>query len=233
VTVEIEVLENPARACGAMLVGAAIGGGHVVLTGGSTPKAAYGEFAAAVRTVGLDLADTTFWLGDERCVTPDDGRSNYGMVKQSLLEPLADLTEPTVKRIKGELGPRAGAEDYERELLDEGPPIFDLLLLGIGPDGHTASMFPDQPSVAERSRLVVGVDQAGLEPFVPRVTFTFPAIAKAKTVVVLASGESKAQAVAAAFGPHARPSPHVPCSLLAEEVEELLVLLDPPAAGRL
>jgi 6-phosphogluconolactonase len=138
-----------------------------------------------------------------------------------------------VKRIKGELGPQAGAEDYERELLEEGPPAFDLLLLGVGPDGHTASMFPDQPSVSERSRLVVGVDQAGLEPFVPRVSMTFPAIAKAKTVVVLVSGESKAEAVAAAFGHDARPDPHVPSSLLAEEVKELLLLLDPPAAGRL
>jgi 6-phosphogluconolactonase len=232
-TLEIEVLEHPARACGAMLVGAAIGGGDVVLTGGSTPKAAYAEFAAAVRIVGLDLADTTFWLGDERCVPPDDERSNYRMVKESLLDPLADLTVPRVKRIKGELGPAAGAQEYERELLDEGPPAFDLLLLGMGPDGHTASMFPDQPSVSERSRLVVGVPEAGLEPFVARVSFTFPMIAKAKRVVVMATGDSKAEAVAAAFGPDARPDPHVPSSLLPEQVKELLVLLDPPAAARL
>jgi 6-phosphogluconolactonase len=233
VTLEIEVLENPARACGAMLVGAAIGGGDVVLTGGSTPKAAYGEFAAAVRVVGLDLADTTFWLGDERCVPPDDERSNYRMVKESLLDPLADLTVPTVKRIKGELGPAEGADDYERELLEEGLPAFDLLLLGIGPDGHTASMFPDQPSVSDRSRLVVGVPEAGLEPFVPRVSFTFTTIAKAKRVVVLVSGESKAEAVAEAFGPDARPDAHVPSSLLPQQAKELLVLLDPAAAARL
>ena len=86
-TLEIEVLDHPARACGAMMVGAAIGGGDVVLTGGSTPKAAYAEFAEAVRIVGLDLADTTFWMGDERCVAPDDPRANYRMIKESLLEP--------------------------------------------------------------------------------------------------------------------------------------------------
>jgi 6-phosphogluconolactonase len=216
-----------------MLVGAAIGGGDVVLTGGSTPKAAYTEFAAAVRIVGLDLAETTFWLGDERCVAPDDERSNYRMIKESLLDPLADLTVPTIKRIKGELGPEQGAEDYERQLRDEGVPAFDLLLLGMGPDGHTASMFPDQPSVSERSRLVVGVPEAGLEPFVSRVSFTFPAIAKAKRVVVMATGDSKAEAVAAAFGPRAHPDPHVPSSLLAAEAKELLVLLDPAAAARL
>jgi 6-phosphogluconolactonase len=232
-TLEIEVLDHPARACGAMMVGAAIGGGDVVLTGGSTPKAAYAEFASAVRIVGLDLADTTFWLGDERCVAPDDERSNYRMIQESLLDPLADLTVPIVKRIKGELGPDAGADEYERELVAEGPPEFDMLLLGLGPDGHTASMFPDKPAVTESHRLVVGVPEAGLEPFVPRVSFTFPLIAKAKRVVVLATGESKAQAVAKAFGPDATPDPHVPSSLLPGKAKELLVLLDRPAAERL
>jgi 6-phosphogluconolactonase len=233
VTVEIEVVENPARACGAMLVGAALGAGHVVLTGGSTPKAAYSELVTAVRDVGLDLSETTFWLGDERCVNPDDDRANSKMIQESLLDPLADVTTPTFKRIKGELGPDEGAEDYERELLEAGPPVFDLLLLGVGPDGHTASLFPDQPAVLDRSRLVVGVEMSGLEPFVPRVSLTFTALAKARRVVVLVSGESKADAVAAAFGPDARPDPHVPASFLAKEVSELLVLLDPAAAARL
>jgi 6-phosphogluconolactonase len=233
VTVEIEVVENPARACGAMLVGASLDAGHVVLTGGSTPKAAYAELVTAVRNVGLDLSETTFWLGDERCVDPDDDRANSKMIQESLLDPLADVTVPTFKRIKAELGPGAGADDYERELNEAGPPKFDLLLLGVGPDGHTASLFPDQPAVTDRSRLVVGVEMAGLEPFVPRVTFTFTAFAKARRVVMLVSGESKAEAVAAAFGPDARPDPHVPASFLAKEVPELLVLLDPAAAARL
>jgi 6-phosphogluconolactonase len=232
-TLEIEVLDHPARACGAMMVGAAIGGGDVVLTGGSTPKAAYAEFAEAVRIVGLDLADTKFWMGDERCVPADDPRANYRMIKESLLEPLSDLTVPCLKRIKGELGPDAGAEEYERELVADGPPEFDLLLLGLGSDGHTASLFPDKPAVVEREKLVAGVPEAGLEPFVPRVTFTFPLIAKAKRVVVLATGESKAEAVAKAFGPDAKPDPHVPSSLLPGKVKQLLVLLDRPAAERL
>ena len=169
-TVEIEVVEDPARACGAMLVGASLGGGHVVLTGGSTPRAAYGELVAAVKSVGLDLSDTTYWLGDERCVPPDDERANSRMIEESLLGPLAAVTEPTFKRIRGELGPDEGADDYERELTAAGPPRFDLLLLGLGPDAHTASLFPDQPAVTDRSRLVVGVEMSGLEPFVPRVS---------------------------------------------------------------
>jgi 6-phosphogluconolactonase len=233
VTVEIEVVEDPARACGPMLVGASLGGGHVVLTGGSTPRAAYGELVAAVKSVGLDLSDTTYWLGDERCVAPDDERANFRMIEESLIDPLVGVTEPTFKRIKGELGPDEGAVDYERELTAAGPPQFDLLMLGVGPDGHTASLFPDQPPVLDRSRLVVGVQMSGLEPFVPRVSFTFDAIARARRVVVLVSGESKAEAVAAAFGPDARPDPHVPSSYLPEVARELLVLCDPAAAGRL
>jgi 6-phosphogluconolactonase len=233
VTLEIEVVEDPARACGAMLVGASLGGGQVVLTGGSTPRAAYAELVAAVKSVGLDLSDTTYWLGDERCVPPDDERANSLMIEESLMAPLAGSTVPTFRRIKGELGPDQGADDYERELTAAGPPRFDLLLLGIGPDGHTASLFPDQPTVTDRSRLVVGVEMSGLEPFVPRVSFTFEAIARARRVVVLVSGESKAEAVAAAFGRRARPDPHVPSSYLPEVAQELLVLTDPAGAGRL
>jgi 6-phosphogluconolactonase len=232
-TVEIEVVGNPARACAAMLVGAATGEGQVVLAGGSTPRAAYAEFVTAVRAVELDLAETTFWFGDERCVPPDDERSNYLMVKQALLDPLGDAAPSNVRRMRGELGPEEGADEYERELRAAGPPAFDLLLLGIGPDGHTLSLFPDQPSLSERSRLVVGVPEAGLEPFVPRVSMTLAGVALARHVVVLVAGASKADAVAAAFGPKAAPDPHVPSSMLATVAEEITLLLDPAAAGRL
>jgi 6-phosphogluconolactonase len=198
--VEIEILDDPARACAAMLVGIAAGSGHIVLTGGSTPRAAYGEFVEAVQTVGIDVSRSVMWFSDERCVTPEDERSNYGLVRDSLLEPLGRSGKlPTVHRMRGELGPDDAADDYERSLREAGPPRFDLVLLGIGPDGHLASMFPDQASLSERSRLVVGVHEAGLEPYVPRVTLTFPALVNARQVVFLATGASKADAVAAAF----------------------------------
>jgi len=136
-------------------------------------------------------------------------------------------------RIHGELGPEKAAEAYERQIQEAGEPEFDLLLLGLGPDGHCASLFPDQSSLAERARLVVGVPEAGLEPFVPRVSLTLSGLANARQTVFLVTGESKADAVAAAFGPRSTPDPHVPASMLAPLANELKVLLDPAAAARL
>lgn len=229
----IEVVEDPARGAAAMMVSAALGGGEIVLAGGSTPRSANEQFVTAVRTVGFDLSKTRFWIGDDRCVGPEDEHSNYRMIQESLLGPLDDLARPVIHRIKGELGAEAAADDYERQLREAGTPKFDLVLLGIGPDGHTASLFPDQAALSERERLVVGVAEAGLEPFVPRVTMTFPALANSRAVLVLAEGSSKADAVAAAFGPEAKPDPHIPSSMLASDVKNLTVLLDREAAAKL
>jgi 6-phosphogluconolactonase len=232
-SVDIEVVPDPARACSAMMVGAAADGGHVVLTGGSTPRVAYHEFVQAVTAVDVDLSRTTFWFGDERCVPPEDDRANYSMAKASLFDTLGDRPVGRVVRMKSELGPEEGAADYERELQEAGRPEFDLMLVGIGPDGHTLSMFPDQESLNERDRLVTGVAMSGLEPFVPRITMTFPAVALARHVVVLAVGDSKADAIAAAFGPNAKPDHHIPSSLLPSTARQLTVLLDSAAAARL
>jgi 6-phosphogluconolactonase len=133
-TVSFEVVEEPARAAAAMMVSAALGGGEIVLAGGSTPKAAYAQFVSAIKEVGFDPSQTRFWLGDERCVERGDKLSNFEMIEESLLRPLADIAEPDVHRIKGELGPQSAADDYEHQLRDAGPPRFDLVLLGIGPD---------------------------------------------------------------------------------------------------
>jgi 6-phosphogluconolactonase len=187
----------------------------------------------AVDAVGIDVSGCTMWFGDERCVPPEDERSNYSMADEAMFARLGDSRLPTIHRMKGELGPAEGASDYERLLREAGSPRFDLVLLGIGPDGHCASLFPDQASLDERSRAVVGVPEAGLEPFVPRVSMTFPRLANARQIVFLATGSSKADAVAAAFGPDARPDPHVPSSLLVPLAKEIKVLLDQPAAARL
>jgi len=232
-TLAFEIVEDPAGACAAAMVSVAKGGGEIVLAGGSTPKAAYGQFVQAVRSDGVDLSKTTFWLGDERCVEPDDDRSNFKMIKESLLDPVAGLARPQVNRIEGELGPERAADSYERRLREAGRPQFDLVLLGIGPDGHTASLFPNQQSLFERSRLAVGVPEAGLEPFVPRVTLTVGALTSSRQIIFLAEGSSKADAIAAAFGPESAPGPHVPASLLAPTAKQITVLLDRDAAAGL
>jgi 6-phosphogluconolactonase len=105
--------------------------------------------------------------------------------------------------------------------------------MGIGPDGHTASLLPDRPSLNERERLVIGVPEAGLEPFVPRISLTLPALAMARQIVFLVSGAAKADAIAAAFGDGATPTPHVPSSMVAPIADMVTVLLDPAAAERL
>ena len=232
-SVEIEVVDDPGRACAAMLVGAAAGGGHVVLTGGSTPRVAYQEFARAAEAVDLDLAQTHFWFGDERCVAPDDERSNYLLARESLLEPLGARAPVHVHRMHGELGHEEGAAEYERQLQRAGEPLFDLLLLGLGGDCHVASLFPDQPTLSEHERLVVGVPEAGLEPYVPRISFTLRTIGMAEQVVFLVSGDGKAEAVERAFGDQAEPDSHAPATLVPAVADQVKVLLDPPAAGRL
>jgi 6-phosphogluconolactonase len=224
-SVELQVVEDPAAECAELLVEVASCGGHIVVAGGSTPRAAYQQAAEKADA----WAGATVWFGDERCVPPDDERSNYLMVKEALLDALTDVT---VHRMKGELGFAEGADDYELELREAGLERFDLLLLGIGSDGHTASLFPGQPTLSERSRLVVGVERAGLEPFVPRISFTLTAIERGERVVVLVSGASKADAVSRAFGPDAKPDRQVPSSLLATLDTSVTVLLDAPAAGR-
>jgi 6-phosphogluconolactonase len=232
VTLSLEVVEDPARAAAAMMVSAALGGGQVVLAGGTTPRAANEQFVNAVRALGLDLSRTTFWIGDERCVGPDDELANFKMISESLIEPLAGVAAVDVRRIKGELGPEEAADEYEQQLRAAGTPEFDLVMLGLGADGHTASLFPSQPSLAARERLVVGVPEAALKPFVPRVTLTIAALTASKQIVFLAEGDSKADAIAAAFGPTASPDPNVPASLLVPDAEELIVLMDRSAAAK-
>jgi 6-phosphogluconolactonase len=219
------VLDDPAAATADRIAAVVGAGGHIALTGGSTPRMAY-ELAAAME---VDWSACTLWFGDERCVPPTDELSNYGMVRDALLDRLPG-PPPTVQRIAGELGPHPAAAAYEQEL-GHGPASFDLLLLGLGPDAHCASLFPHAPALDERHRLVVGVEEAGMEPFVPRVTLTLPVINAAKDVVFLVTGSDKATAVARAFG--GAPDRGAPASLVAPASGRLTVLMDAAAAAQL
>ena len=193
---DIQVVEDPAAVVAKLLVEAAGAGRHIVLTGGSTPKLAY-ELAAEMEA---DWSRATFWFGDERCVPPEHEHSNYGMAAKALL---SRIQPAAVERMRGELGPDAGARDYEGRLHDafgDGIPELDLLLLGLGPDAHTASLFPGDAALGERERHVVGVETPGMAPLVARISLTLPVINAAREVIFLVTGEDKAEAVARAFG---------------------------------
>ena len=226
---ELRVVEDPAAEVARLLTEAARAGQHVVLTGGSTPGRAY-ELAAQA---GEDWSRATIWWGDERCVPPGDERSNYKLAHDTLLARLPEAGRPQAVRMEGERGPQAGADAYEaavRERLGEAP-RFDLVLLGLGPDSHCASLFPGKPGPEVTDRLVVGVPEAGLEPFVPRISLTLPALNAARRVVFMVTGASKAEAVARAFDDP--PDPASPAARVRPGAGELLVLCDAAAAGGL
>jgi 6-phosphogluconolactonase len=221
--VDLQVVDDAERAseAAAQLIAEAVDAGdHVVLSGGSSPRPAY-ERVAVLRP---DWSGVELWLADERSVPPDDGRSNYRMIRESLLDGLSRPPRD-VHRIRGEVAPEEAAGEYDTAL--EGVTLT-LVLLGIGPDGHTASLFPNAPTLDEVERRAVPAE-AGLEPFVPRVTMTRPVLAAAQTAVYLVTGESKAEAVERAFA--WPPSPATPASLVRGQ--RTLAILDRAAAARL
>jgi 6-phosphogluconolactonase len=220
---ELRVLEDPAAAVAEMLVETARAGGHVVLTGGSSPQRAY-ELAAKAEA---DWSAATVWFGDERCVPPAHPDSNFGMADRALLSKLSPV--PHVVRMEGERGPHAGAEAYEAQIRQRfgGEPLWDLMLLGLGPDAHCASLFPNRREQDVVDRLVVGVPDAGMEPRVPRISMTIPCLNDSRRVVFLVTGESKREAVRRAF---VDADPTTPAARVRPPEGELLVLLDEAAA---
>jgi 6-phosphogluconolactonase len=204
------------------LVEAARAGRSIVLTGGTSPRRAYEQSAE----LEPDWTKTSLWWGDERCVPPDDERSNYLLAKESLLDRLA--TEPRrVERIRGELGAEAAADEYDAKLRGA---ELDLILLGLGPDGHAASLYPNEPTLEELERRAVPAE-AKLEPFVDRVTMTLPMLCSAPEVLFLVVGEEKADAAERAFG--LPPDPGTPASLIRSAAGRTRVVADTAAAARL
>jgi 6-phosphogluconolactonase len=222
---ELRVVDDPANEVAELLTETAAAGGHVVLTGGSTPRRAYEQ------SVDADWSRATVWFSDERCVPPDHPDSNYGMAEAALLSRVT--VRPAVVRMQGELGPDAGAGAYEAEIRSRlgDDPRWNLLLLGMGPDGHVASLFPGKPEVEETGRLAVGVPVAGMEPQVPRISLTLPAINAARAVVLLITGAGKADTVARAFGPS--PDESLPVTRVRPRYGSLTVILDEAAAANL
>ncbi len=181
------------------------GGCSIALSGGKSPQPIYAGLAASFDEIPWKHVDVYF--GDERAVPPTDPMSNYGMARASLLDRVS-VPAANVHRMEGERADLdAAARDYERLL----PPAFDVLLLGLGPDGHTASLFPGAPTLDERVRRVVAADS----PFPPprRLTITPPVIAAARHTAMIVAARDKAGIVQRALeGPH---DPHALPSQLA------------------
>jgi 6-phosphogluconolactonase len=204
------------------------GTAHLCLAGGSTPRAVYELLGPLLP----EWSAIELWYGDERCVDPSDPSANHRLVLSSLLASIPGRP-PVEHRIPGELGAEASAREYAALLLsrvgpaeDDGPPAFDFALLGLGEDGHTASLFPGLPQAEDRTgRLCLPVLDAPKPP-PERVTLSIAVLRAARRCMLLAVGAAKAQAVAAVL---AGPDPQVPASLLASE--RLNVVVDASAAG--
>ena len=170
----------------------------ICLTGGSSPKQLYELLATDDFRSKIPWEHVHWFIGDERFVPENDARNNMAMARRAFLDrcaPSANIHPiPT-----DAANPDEAAARYESELksfngvdrLDSNWPLFDLVLMGVGPDGHTASLFPDYPALQETERWVVGVPQAHVEPFVPRVTLTLPALASCREMLFEVSGAGK------------------------------------------
>ena len=202
------------------------GGAHVALAGGTTPRRTYELLATQID----DWTGVEIWFGDERAVGPDDPESNYRMAQETLL---SGDSGPQVHRIEGERGPEDAAAAYAAELegllpQERGVPVLDLALQGLGRDGHTASLFPGNPAV-QATGTCVAVHEAPKPP-PDRITLTVEVLLAARSIVFLATGAEKADAVRALL---AGPDPAVPSSLLGGDRTEVIVDRDaaPPDAS--
>ncbi len=200
----------------------------VVLAGGSTPKTTY-EILARDYADQIDWANVHVFFGDERAVPPDHGDSNYRMARETLLD---HVPVGSVHRMQGELPPDEAAEAYEQDLLDffgsEGLPRFDLILLGTGPDGHTASLFPETSALEVHDRWVVANPVLKLDT--TRITLTVPVLNAARAVCFLVAGESKAQPVAEILEGNPDPREY-PASLIQPQDGPTWMLDHPAASG--
>jgi len=212
----------------------------VALAGGSTPGGLYARLAAPGFSERIVWTRTHVFWGDERCVPPDHQDSNYRLASQTLLEHVA-VPPANIHRMRGERLPKAAAEEYEAELTGFfGPasaPIsrftFDLTLLGLGEDGHTASLFPDSPALQIRTRWVASVPHTSPpEPLVDRLTLTLPAFNASRYVLFLVSGEQKAAMLQRTLMP-ADAAPPKPAGLIRPARGNLLWLVDYAAASLL
>jgi 6-phosphogluconolactonase len=208
---------------------------RVALSGGRTPIGLHNALVASPYRERVAWERVQFYWGDDRCVPPDDEESNYRMARETLLEPLGIPAEQ-IHRMRTELPPAEAANQYEQELratfdLAAGElPRFDFNLLGMGPDGHTASLFPHTAALMEMERLVVANEVPQLQT--TRITLTAPVFNAAATTIFMIAGADKADALHAVLRGPVNPEEY-PTQLIAPTNGELLYLLDRAAAAKL
>ncbi len=195
---------------------------HIAVAGGSTPERAYQLLGAMQGS----WAHVHLWLGDERCVPVDHPDANARMVDEALLSQLRAADGPHLHPVRGELGPEDAAWLYGREVVDVmgREPVFDLVLLGLGPDGHTASLFPGHPAAGARHAPVIGIRDSPKPP-PERITLTLPVLARARYTLLLATGESKREALGRVLAG----DPDLPVARLGAGLDE--VVCDEAARG--
>ena len=216
-----------AAACAEVLAGLlrealdARGEAHLALNGGSTPRPVYEQLPGLV----ADWSRVHLWFGDERCVPPDHPESNHRLAAETLIAG-AGIAPERVHRMRGELGPDEGARAYAAELAehleldDDGIPILDVVHLGLGPDGHTASLFPDHEALRVTGWATVGIHDSPKPP-PERITLSLACLNAARYRVLHTAGEGKREALALALG---EPQPGTPASLLKRE--NLVIVAD-------
>ena len=204
------------------------------LSGGSTPAATYDLLATRFH-LSVDWKEVQFFWGDERCVPPDDPESNFAMANRTMLSKLA-LKPDQVHRMRGEEEPARAAKAYEEELrkhfggADGEFPRFDLIMLGLGDNRHTASLFPGDSALHETQRMVVAVEVDAAPR--KRLTLTPPVINNAQRVMFLVAGQGKAAAVKDVLeGP--RDPDRFPAQIVAPHDGEVIWMLDTAAASLL
>jgi 6-phosphogluconolactonase len=202
------------------------GAAHLALSGGTTPARAYELLARELE----DWRGIEVWFADERCVGPEDEESNFRLARETLLDAAPGIEAQRLHRMEGELGPEEGAARYQQALLEHAPieqelAVLDVIVLGIGPDGHVASLFPGAATLdAQPPALCLGVHDSPKPP-PERITLTLPVLRAARRCVLLATGAGKADAIDAMLG---EPSRHVPASLLRRG--RLSVIVDDAAS---
>jgi 6-phosphogluconolactonase len=204
----------------------------ICLTGGSSPKQLYRLLATDNYRSRIPWDRVHWFIGDERFVAPNDPLNNMGVAREIFLDSHASAANihpiPT-----DTVDPEESARRYEHELqafygareLEPARPLFDVVLMGIGPDGHTASLFPDYPAIEETTRWVVGVPKAHVEPFVPRVTLTLPALGSCREMLFEVAGSGKRAILTRLFADENLPANR------ARSTGETVLLVDQAALG--